>query len=173
MYGHPGAKLLFMGGEIAQDHEWAHDNSLDWHECNRPLNKGIQGLLRELNRLYREERALHEGQFSPEGFEWIAFDDTQNSVIAWVRRGREADEHIVIVGSFTPVLRLNYRVGAPAAGFYRELFNSDHERWGGSHRLNDAVVESYPVPWHGRSHSFSLTLPPFGLVMLKFERHFE
>jgi 1,4-alpha-glucan branching enzyme len=156
-----------MGGEFAQRHEWRHDYSLDWHESEHPLHKGIQNLLKDLNELYKTEAALFEYNFSWEGFEWIDINDSLNSVFSWIRRGHSREEDLVLVGNFTPVCRENYRIGVPAMGQYEEMFNSDAFRYGGSNCGNEEILETAPVPKHRRTHSLSLTLPPLGLLMLK------
>lgn len=168
MYSNPGAKMIFMGGEFAQRHEWKHDYSLDWHENDYPSHNGIQQLLRELNRLYTREPALYEQNFSPAGFEWIDFNDTTNCVLCWVRKGVEPGSNIVVVANFTPMPRKNYRIGAPERGYYKEIFNSDEQNYWGSGVVNKDTLETAPITRHGRSHSLSLTLPPLSLVMLKY-----
>ena len=166
MYGHPGAKLLFMGSEFAQGHEWRHDHSLDWHENeDGSLNRGIQQLLRRLNELYRNEPALYASNYSGDGFEWIDFNDSQNSVICWVRKNPASGERLFVVANFTPIPRTNYRIGVEK-GRYTELFNSDATDYGGSGVVNN-IKDAFPIPKHGRSHSLSLSLPPLGVLMLK------
>jgi 1,4-alpha-glucan branching enzyme len=167
MYGHPGAKMVFMGGEFAQRHEWRHDFSLDWNENNNPMHNGIQKLLRDLNILYKSEPALYERNFSHDGFEWIDLNDSANSVISWVRKGANENEFLVFVGNFTPMCRNNYRIGVPKMGLYQEIFNSDNRLYEGSGCGNEASLETAPIPKHGRSHSLSLTLPPLGVIILK------
>jgi 1,4-alpha-glucan branching enzyme len=167
MYGHPGGKLLFMGCEFAQRHEWQHDFSLDWHEAELPLHKGVQLLLKDLNDCYKKEPALHDNGYSPDGFEWIDFNDATNSVISWVRKSKNS-EQLIFVFNFTPVVRENYRIGVPALGYYKEVFNSDNEKYGGSNVLNDEVLETAPIARHGRSHSLSLLLPPLATIVLKW-----
>ncbi len=170
MYAQPGKKLLFMGSEFAQWREWRHDYSLDWDLTAYPPHQGIQRALEELNRLYRNETALHELDFEPAGFEFIDASDSENSVLSFMRRGRETDDVIVAVFNFTPVPRSNYRVGVPKRGFWTEIFNSDATEYGGSGQGNVGGVESTPVSWHGRPHSINLTAPPLGAVFLKCER---
>ena len=172
MFGHPGAKMIFMGGEFAQNHEWRHDYSLDWHE-NSGSKQGIQKLLKDLNELYRQEPALYEYNFSYEGFEWIDHQDSVNSVLAWLRKGRNEDEMLIFVGNFTPMCRHNYRIGVPMRGYYTELFNSDDDKYNGSNCLNLPELETAPIPKHGRTHSLSLTLPPLGVTILKFLRPYQ
>ncbi len=168
MFGHPGAKLLFMGGEFGQRHEWRHDFSLDWHENNYPLNSGVQKLLADLNKLYKDEPSLYELSYSPEGFEWLDINDSVNSVISWIRKGNNAEEQLVFVANFTPVVRKNYRIGVGKRGYYTELFNTDNLKYGGSDLLNRSELEAYPIPMHGKSYSLPLTLPPLGLIVLKY-----
>ena len=168
MYGHPGAKLLFMGAEFAQRHEWQHDFSLDWHENNDPRHRGIQLLLKDLNTMYKDEPALYEYNFCNEGFEWIDIQDSYNSVISWVRKAKDEENHLMFVANFTPVPRHNYRIGSYRRGFYKEVFNSDNLKYGGSDLQNLPELETFPIPKHGRTHSFNLTLPPLGLIILKY-----
>jgi 1,4-alpha-glucan branching enzyme len=173
MFGHPGAKMVFMGGEFAQHHEWQHDYSLDWHESKRTDHRGIQLLLTDLNKLYQEYPALYEDNYSPDGFEWIDISDSTNSVISWMRKGKNPSENVLFIGNFTPVARQNYRIGVPQMGHYTELFNSDNLKYGGSDVLNGSDIEAYPIPLHGKTHSVSLTLPPLGLVVLKHLRDYD
>ncbi|WP_158827994.1 1,4-alpha-glucan branching protein GlgB [Mucilaginibacter lacusdianchii] len=173
MFGHPGAKMIFMGGEFAQHHEWQHDYSLDWHESEWADHKGIQILLSDLNKIYQENPALYDNNFSPDGFEWIDIGDSTNSVISWTRKGSNPNEKLLFIGNFTPVVRENYRIGVPQMGYYTELFNSDDLKYGGSDVLNGSDIETYPIPMHGRTHSVSLTLPPLGLIVLKHMRDYD
>ena len=131
LYGHPGKKMLFMGSEFGQWKEWNHDTSLDWHLCDQPYHRGLQRYVQDLNRLYRQEPALHAVDYEWNGFQWIDFNDTENSVIAFLRKGETAGETLLCVGNYTPVPRHHYRVGVPAAGRYRELLNSDAGLYGG------------------------------------------
>lgn len=170
MTGHPGAKLIFMGGEFGQWGEWKHDFSLDWHENNHPGHQGVQRLLKDLNELYQREPALYTRNFSPEGFEWIDLHDHQNSVLSWMRKGNDESGHLIFVANFTPVARENYRIGVPKMGFYREILNSDNLKYGGSDVLNVPEVETAPIPAHGKTHSVSLVLPPLGISVLKFAK---
>lgn len=170
MYGHPGAKMIFMGGEFGQQHEWRHDFSLDWHEAEWHFNKGVLTLLADLNQLYQQEPALYELNYSPEGFEWIDFNDAANSVICWKRKGKGNADSLIYIANFTPMVRENYRIGVSDMGYYRELFNSDDSKYGGSHVLNEPELETAPIPKHGRPHSLSLVLPPLGVTILKLDR---
>jgi 1,4-alpha-glucan branching enzyme len=153
-----------MGGEFGQWREWNHDTALDWHLTDQPDHRGLQRWVADLNALYRREPALHQRDFSPEGFEWIDANDSDNSVLTFVRRG-ENDERVLVACNFTPVPRHGYRVGLPKAGAWREVMNSDAPIYGGSGVGNMGRVESEPVAWHGRKQSALLTLPPLGMVM--------
>jgi len=168
MYGHPGAKLLFMGGEIAQWKEWNHDQSLDWHVNHDPYHNGMQKLLKDLNELYRQEKAMYARNFSPEGFQWIDFQDAHNSVMSWIRKGENEGDKLYFIANFTPIVRENYRIGLPKRGKYEEILNSDNLKYGGSDVLNTGMIESAPIPMHGFNHSVSLRLPPLGITVLKY-----
>jgi 1,4-alpha-glucan branching enzyme len=167
MYAHPGKKMLFMGGEFGQWHEWSHDQSLHWHLLQYGPHQGLQRLVRDLNRLHREEPALHQVDFDWPGFQWINFSDTEQSVIVFLRQGRDPGDPVLCVGNFTPVPRHGYRVGVPKAGRYRELLNSDATLYGGSNVGNSGGVQADPIPWHGQPYSLSLSLPPLGILFLK------
>jgi 1,4-alpha-glucan branching enzyme len=173
MCGHPGVKLLFMGGEFGQDHEWRHDYSLDWSENHDSLHEGIQKLVKDLNALYKSEPALYERNFSAEGFAWIDHRDATNSVLAWIRKGVLSSDQLLFIANFTPVVRDNYRIGVAEPGYYHEVFNSDDLRYGGSDVINPEEIESYPIPKHGHMHSLPLTLPPLGVIVLRYARKFE
>ncbi len=168
MYGHPGKKLLFMGGEFGQTREWNHDQSLNWHLLGMgPYHEGLQRLVRELNRLYRSEPALHQVDFDPAGFQWIDCSDSEQSVVSFVRRAKDPAEFVLVVCNFTPVPRHGYRLGVPTPGFYRELLNTDARLYGGSDVGNVGGARAEPVACHGQSHSLVLTLPPLATVILK------
>jgi len=169
MYAQPGKKLLFMGGEFGQWREWAHDESLEWHLLAYAPHQGLQKWVTELNWLYRNEPALNEVDFEPAGFEWIDCNDSQSSVLSFIRRGRSSGDIILIVCNFTPVPRYNYKVGAPRGGFWQEILNSDAEDYGGSGSGNLGGVEAAPIAIHGRPFSLTLTLPPLAAVYLKCE----
>jgi 1,4-alpha-glucan branching enzyme len=171
MYTQPGKKLLFMGCEFGQWNEWNHEASLDWHLLQSPSHAGVQRWVEDLNRLYRSEPALHELDTSPAGFEWIDCNDAPASVVSCLRKGRTTDDILLIVCNFTPVPRLNYRVGAPRGGFWHEVRNSDASDYGGVGYGNLGGVEAAPIAWHGRPYSLTLTLPPLALVFFKSEGH--
>jgi len=170
MYSQPAKKLIFMGAEIGQWREWNHDTSLDWHLLDYPPHATLQRWVEDLNKAYREIPALHELDFSPEGFEWIDCCDSENSVMSILRRSRsDPDRMVVIVLNFTPVPRYNYMMGVPRRGHWREILNSDAALYGGSEQGNMGGVDASPIPLHGRRWSVSLTLPPLGAVFLMNE----
>jgi 1,4-alpha-glucan branching enzyme len=166
MYSHPGMKMLFMGGEFAQGHEWRHDQSLDWHENNETPNQGIQRFIKNLNALYKKETALYEHNFSGQGFEWIDFNDAKNSVISWIRKGKSTDSIIIVVANFTPKAIVNYRIGVPSKGQYQVILNSDHLNYGGRECIQQTIFKTTPISKHGRNHSLSLQLPGLGIIFL-------
>jgi 1,4-alpha-glucan branching enzyme len=167
MYAFPGKKLLFMGDEIAQWVEWNHDSSLDWHLLTYDSHLGVQRLIDGLHRLYKTEKALHEVDFEYRGFEWIDFQDSASSVIAFERKARDPRERIVIVCNFTPVPRYGYRVGVSEPGKYEELLNTDSLYFGGSNLGNSGELEGEDIPFHHHPASVSLTLPPLSVLYLK------
>jgi 1,4-alpha-glucan branching enzyme len=167
MYAQPGKKLLFMGGEFGQSNEWNHDTSLDWHLTNSPRHANLQKWVEDLNRTYRAEKALHELDFDPLGFCWIDANDIENSTLSFLRRGRLPDEVILAVFNFTPVPRLNYRVGTPFGGDWIEILNSDAGEYGGNGYGNKGKVSAETVPSHGQPFSVVLTLPPLGMIYFK------
>jgi 1,4-alpha-glucan branching enzyme len=165
MFTHPGKKLLFMGCEFAQGREWDSASSLDWYVLQYGLHQGCQRLVRDLNRLYREMRALHQFDFDQRGFEWIDCHDSSQSVLTYLRRSDR--EYVVVALNFTPVPRAGYRIGVPFEGFYAEIFNSDSRYYGGSDLGNGGGVRSEPIPWMNRPHSIAVTLPPLAGIVLK------
>jgi 1,4-alpha-glucan branching enzyme len=169
MWTHPGKKLLFMGGEFAQDWEWNHDGSLDWQALDHPLHAGVQMLVRDLNRLYRETPALYRLDCEPGGFSWIDANNGEESVISYLRRGRDPHELAVIVGNFTPVPRYDYRIGVPRPGRYLERINTDAQIYSGSGIGNAGAVHADPHPMHGHAYSLRLQLPPLGVLIFTAE----
>jgi len=166
MYAHPGKKLMFMGAEFGQGREWNYDHSLDWHLLDEPLHRGLREYVKDLNRLYTSEAPLHEIDFDPAGFEWIDCNDSENSVVSFIRRAKNG-EIVVAILNFTPVPRDGYRIGVPMAGAYDELVNSDGEMYGGSNLGNQGVVFTEPIASHGHAQSLRLNLPPLGCLWLK------
>ena len=166
-YAHPGKKLLFMGGELGQWQEWNSQESIHWHLLAETDHAGLKRFVRDLNTLYRGEPALYERDFDPEGFEWISLHDASNSVLSFLRRARSSDAPLIFACNFTPVPRENYRIGVPTPGTYRELINSDSERYGGSNMGNLGTVQTDPIASHGHPHSLQITLPPLAAVMFK------
>lgn len=169
MWAHPGKQLLFMGGEFAQQREWDHETSLDWHLLQSAEHSGVQSLVRDLNRLYRAEPALWEVDFEPDGFQWLEAGDADNNVIAFLRRSRAAGDRarlVVAVANLSPVVRYGYRLGLPRPGRWRELLNTDSALYGGSDVGNLGAVLAEPIPWHGQEHSAALTLPPLAVLWL-------
>jgi len=166
MFTYPGKKLLFMGNEFAQGREWNDDGELDWYLVDRPQHHGIQHLVSELNRLYRELPALHGLEFEDGGFEWIDCHDAAQSVLSYLRRGQNG-EFVVVILNFTPMPRDNYRIGLPAAGSYRELLNSDSEYYDGGNIGNTGKITTEPTAWMGHNQSTTLTLPPLGALILQ------
>ena len=169
MYGHPGKKLLFMGCEFGQRREWNHDTSLDWHLLELPMHDGLRRLVQHLNYVYRNEPALWQLDDSHEGFEWIDFHDSDNSVVSWLRKSRDGDTMAFVVNA-TPNVRNDYRLGVPASGFWREIINTDAETYGGSNVGSCGGVQSEAFPWMGREHSLIIQLPPLATVALKLEQ---
>ncbi len=167
MWAHPGKKLLFMGGEFGQRREWQHEESLEWHVLQYPEHRGVQHWMSDLNRLYRNEPALHELDFAAEGFEWIDFDDWQTSVVSFVRKARHGGDLILVVCNFTPIPRMQYTVGVPRGGHWRELLNSDAEIYGGSGMGNFGGLQAASPGAHGRDHALRVTLPPLAVVFFK------
>jgi 1,4-alpha-glucan branching enzyme len=168
MWTQPGKKLLFMGGEFGQDWEWNHDGQIDWEALDHPMHSGVQRLIADLNRLYREERALHGLDSDPAGFHWMVSDDSSNSVYGYCRFGRDDTVPILVVCNFTPVPRLNYRIGAPRTGVWHEVLNTDAAIYGGSNMGNAGAVRADMVPSHGQPFSLELTLPPLSTILLRY-----
>jgi 1,4-alpha-glucan branching enzyme len=167
MWTQPGKKLLFMGGEFAQDREWNHDEGLDWFLLDQPAHRGVQSLIADLNALYVAEPALHARDASPDGFRWVVADDRENSVFAWLRLGPEGSAPILAISNFTPVPRHGYRLGVPQGGAWIERLNTDASVYGGSGVGNGGRVEAEPTPSHGFGHALRLTIPPLATLVLR------
>ena len=167
MYAQAAKKLLFMGGEFGQRREWTHDSTVDWDLLQDGRHSGLQQWVTDLNRLYRQEPALHERDLDPAGFEWVDCTDVESSVVSLLRKGKSTDDEILIVCNFTPVPRPNYRIGASLGGFWKEVLNSDATQYGGSGWGNMGGLETVPIPLHGRAQSITLTLPPLAALYFK------
>lgn len=170
MWGHPGKKLLFMGGEFGQWREWNYAESLDWHLLEPPSDPRhiqLRNFVSDMNKIYQQEPALSILDCEPEGFSWIDVHDSDNSVVSFMRRGKKLDDTVIFVCNFTPVVRHGYRLGVPFAGEYYEILNSDANRYGGSGLENLQPMPSGPVYWQSCPHSILLTLPPLATVVLK------
>ncbi|MEX5213903.1 MAG: 1,4-alpha-glucan branching protein GlgB [Nitrospiraceae bacterium] len=167
MFAQPAKKLLFMGGEFGQWGEWAHDSQLEWSLLQESSHAGLRQWVADLNRAYRAEPALHERDLDPAGFEWIDCHDSESSAISLLRKGKSTGDLVAVVCNFTPVPRVNYRIGVPSGGQWREILNSDARIYGGSGWGNQGSVDAVPVPLHGRSHSLTITLPALSALFLK------
>ncbi|MGE4045799.1 MAG: 1,4-alpha-glucan branching protein GlgB [Acetobacteraceae bacterium] len=169
MWGHPGKKLLFMGGEIAQWSEWNHDAAIEWNLLDFPTHTGVQRLVRDLNTVYRAHPALFQRDAASTGFRWVIGDDSANSVFAFLRYGNDEERPVLIVCNFTPVPRTGYRVGVPRPGYWREILNSDAAVYGGSNLGNGGGVHSAPHFVHGEAQALSLTVPPLSTLYLALD----
>jgi 1,4-alpha-glucan branching enzyme len=168
MWGHPGKKLIFMGGEIAQDQEWSHDRGIDWPLLDDPMHRGVQAVLRDLNQLYTSLPALHQRDSEPTGFRWVVGDDRENSVFAFLRFGEDGAP-VLVVSNMTPVPRFGYALGVPRAGYWRELLNSDAGVYGGSNLGNGGGLHTEPEYRHGEAQSLVLTLPPLSTLFFQVD----
>ncbi len=166
MFTHPGGNLLFMGGEFGQSSEWNFQQSLEWHLTQYDFHSGIQEVIKDLNKLYKTSPALYEKQFSPEGFQWIEYNDRENSVITFMRKGNNPKDDLIIAINFTPVPRENYRVGVPKSSQLKLIFNSDDKKYSGS-GLGKKTMKPSKATWNGYEHSVAMTLPPLAVVVYK------
>ncbi len=167
MFTHPGTKLLFMGGEFGQFEEWSHDRGLDWHViADSPLRQGMQRTIQDLNELYKTKEALYELQFSNEGFEWISFDDRENSIISYIRKDK-AGNSLLVVCNFTPKTMEQYELGVPTAGVWKEIFNSDNAIYGGSNQLNNDEIKTTDNEKHQRQQSLSIKIAPLSTMVFE------
>jgi 1,4-alpha-glucan branching enzyme len=170
MWTHPGKKLLFMGGDIAQWHEWNHDAEVEWDLLQWEPHQGVRRLVADLNRLYAGEPSLYEVDFDPAGFEWIDCHNWEDSVLVYLRRAKRPEDFVISAMNFTPVVRGGYRLGVPELCEYDEVLNSDSSHYGGSNVGNGPGLRAEPIPAHGRPYSIQLTLPPLGGLVLKPRR---
>ena len=166
-FGHPGKKLLFMGGDFGQWNEWNHDGSIDWHLLQYPFHSGLLRWVRDLNTFYRGQPSLYQADFEPSGFEWVDANDIERSIVAFLRKADNPGDLTLFVYNFTPVPRPNYRVGVPVGGYWKECLNSDALLYGGSGQGNGGGLDAAPLPLHGRPFSLSLTLPPLAVLALQ------
>jgi len=173
MFTHPGTKLLFMGGEFGQTSEWKHDISLDWHLLDYHFHQGVFRLIQDLNHLYKTEKALYQFAFEERGFEWVDYSDRENSVMIYMRKAENPDDSLLVICNFTPEVRHNYRIGVNTRGIWKEIFNTDNLKYGGSGFLNQASLSTSPVRYHGRDYSISLSLPPLAISIIKLERELK
>lgn len=170
MFTHPGTKLLFMGGEFGQTAEWNHDRGLDWYLLDHSYHQGVCKIMKDLNALYKEERALYHYSFDERGFRWVDYSDHENSVIVYQRKSDVKEDDLMVICNFTPETRSHYRIGVPYRGEWKEIFNSDDLKYNGSGVLNQGKLYTSPVKYHGFDFSVSLQLPPLGITILKLER---
>ncbi len=169
MYAHPGKKLLFMGGELGQESEWNHSQGLDWRLLEKKANRSLQWFFQDLNRLYREEPALHEQDFRSAGFEWLEVDNGEESILAFLRKARDPRDALVFAANFGAISRPGHRIGVPFPTAYRELFDSNSVRYGGYEGRGERrrLIQADEIPWHGREFSISIDLPAMSAVVLK------
>jgi len=169
-FAHPGKKMLFMGGEFGQWIEWNPSRALDWNLLDYEPHRRVKQLVADLNRLYKAEPSLYEVDFEWEGFEWIDFHDADHSVVAFLRRARDPNNHLVVVCNFTPLSHAGYRIGVQEPCFYREVLNTDDAIYGGSGVTNAPGRQAVPVPWQNQPCHIETTLPPLGVAIFKPER---
>ena len=167
MFMHPGAKLLFMGNEFGQYEEWNFEQSLDWNLLDFLPHKGMKDFMSALNEFYKSTPALYEKAFSTEGFEWISYEDNENSVLSFIRKGNDAKNDVYVVCNFTPNLLKEYRIGVPSAGKIIEIFNSDHQKFGGSGNSNSDVLRSKKMAWNNQKYSVEIDVPPLAIAVFK------
>ncbi len=170
MFTHPGTNLLFQGAEFGQSEEWNFEQSLDWHLLQYEPHKGIQELIKDLNRLYKTEPALYEKQFTAEGFEWIDYNDSENSILVYIRKGNDFENDLIVIANMTPVPRDNYKLGVPRAGKLKEVFNSDLKKYFGTGTYKNTMRSTKPEPWQFRDDSIEANIPPLGMVVFKYTK---
>lgn len=168
MFTHPGTNLLFQGAEFGQSEEWNFQQSLDWHLLSYAPHKGVQSLIKDLNVLYKREPALYQKQFSGEGFEWIDYNDSENSVLVYIRKGNKPKDDLIIACNMTPMPRENYKMGVPRKGKLKEVFNSDLKKYFGSGQYKNNIKSTSAIPWQFRDDSIDVDIPPLGMVVFKY-----
>jgi len=170
MFTHPGTNLLFQGAEFGQSSEWNFKNSLDWHLLQYDLHKGVQALIKDLNTLYKNEPALYEKQFEADGFEWIDYGDSKNSVFTYIRKGNNQEDDIIVACNMTPVPQEKYRIGVPRKGQLKEIFNSDLKKYFGTGEYKNRKQATQSEPWNYRDNSLEINIPPIGMVVFKYSK---
>lgn len=169
MYTHPGAKLLFQGGEFGQSAEWNFQQSLDWHLLEYKVHKGAQETVKGLNKLYKSEKALFQNQFTTKGFEWISHSDHENSVLSYIRKGNDENDQVIVVCNLTPVPREEYNIGVPKAGTLKEIFNTDSKKFNGTGNYHNKTIKTSKQAWDHRENCVTLKLPPLAMMAFKYE----
>ncbi|MBQ0785982.1 MAG: alpha amylase C-terminal domain-containing protein, partial [Oceanihabitans sp.] len=169
MFTHPGTKLLFQGAEFGQSEEWNFQTSLDWHLLQYKPHKGVQKLIKDLNTLYKTEPALHEKQFEQEGFEWIDYNDAENSVLVYIRKGKKPKDNLIIACNMTPVPREGYRIGLPKKGKLKEVFNSNEKEYFGTGDFKNKTLTSEAKKWQNRKNSVAISIPPLSMLAFKYQ----
>ncbi|MCB0399444.1 MAG: 1,4-alpha-glucan branching protein GlgB [Winogradskyella sp.] len=170
MFTHPGTNLLFQGAEFGQSGEWNFQQSLDWHLLQYDPHKGVQTLIKDLNSFYSSEPALYQKQFSGQGFEWIDYNDSQNSVLLYIRKGNDTDDDIIIACNMTPIPKGNYKMGVPRKGKLKEIFNSDLKKYFGTGMYKNKIQTVKAEPWQYRDYSVEINIPPLGMVAFKYSK---
>ena len=170
MFTHPGTKLLFQGAEFGQSEEWNFEQSLDWHLLKYKVHKGLQSYVKDLNALYKKEKALYEKQFNFDGFEWIDYTDAENSTLVYIRKGSDSTNELIVVCNMTPEPKENYKIGLPREGRLKEIFNSDLIKYAGTGKYRNKILTSQNTAWHSRNNSAEITIPPLGMVVFKYMR---
>jgi 1,4-alpha-glucan branching enzyme len=168
-FGHPGKKLLFMGGEYGQFIEWKYKESLDWHLLDYPMHKKLHSFVSDLNAFYKSEKALYEVDTHYDGFEWIDCNDTEHSIVSFIRKGKDWRDMLIFVCNFTPAVHEGYRIGAPLDTTYTEVMNTDAEIYGGSGVVNQGPIRADKMSWQNKPFSITLRIPPLATVILRPE----
>jgi 1,4-alpha-glucan branching enzyme len=169
MFMHPGAKLLFMGDEFGQYKEWNFEKSLDWNLLEFEPHKGVKDFMSDLNQFYKSTPALYEKAFSSEGFEWISYEDNENSVLSFIRKGHDVKNNVIVVCNFTPNLLRKYRIGVPKSGKLIEVFNSDHQKFGGAGNSNNKALTAKKSAWNNQKYSVEIDVPPLAIAVFKYK----
>ena len=167
MYAHPGANLMFMGSEFGQENEWDFSKSLDWNLLEDPMHQKMKNFVKDLNIFYKNTPALYEKAFAIEGFEWITYEKSEDSIIAFIRKGHDSENDVIIVCNFTPVVRENYLIGLPKSGYLQEVLNSDDALYGGGNIKNTEKIKITTKPWDFKSNSAEITIPPLAITVFK------